>query len=145
MKSLRKRSIAISLVLAGASTGCSDSVLEPPLAMRDVYNSPAECHADWGDEAINCEGTIEQVAEGTPGATRSSTGAYYMPRYYGPYYRVGQRPTYTTTSTGQRVPLGNRATSTRTVNSGGRSAGSRSSSSSRGGFGSSGRSSGASS
>jgi hypothetical protein len=146
MGKIRKRSMAITLVLAGVSAGCGDSDNAGPLAMRDVYSTPSDCKADWGDDADACEPRLEEATSTTPGATQSVGGAYYVPRYYGPRYTIGQRPYAITTRSGERIVVGNRAITTRTTGGRKRSGASSSSrSSARGGFGSSARSSGSSS
>lgn len=42
MRQRRKRSAAITLVLAGTLSGCSESVPQ-----QDVYRSLADCQSDW--------------------------------------------------------------------------------------------------
>jgi hypothetical protein len=133
----------MTLVLATAATGCS--IEEQKMAMRDVYDSPAECHAEWAGDDASCEVVMEPATETTPGAVRSGVG-YFRPRYYGPPYWQGQRPGGTVSKSGQSVQIGSRASGSRSSPSASsRSSSSRSSSTSRGGFGGSSASRGASS
>ena len=44
MRQRRKRSAAITLVLAGTLSGCSDSVPQ-----QDVYSTAFDCRRDWAD------------------------------------------------------------------------------------------------
>lgn len=119
MPQRRKRSAAITLVLAGSLGGCSE-----PAPQRDVYTSLADCQRDWAAQGQQCE----PVRDG-----RYRDGWYYGPSYYGPAWPSGQpRPS------ANAVDVSRTATrSSRTWFGGGRS----SSTTSRGGFGSSGRSS----
>jgi hypothetical protein len=150
----RKRSIAMSLVLIGATTaGCSMEESRP--LQRDVYNSFAECTADWGEEDQACEPNVEGVTEnmnsttGTSGTT-STTGSGYRYRtvYYGPTYDRGYRPSMIQTSRGTTHNVGSRTTETRTLAGNSPRSSSHASQGgrvSRGGFGGSSASRGASS
>jgi hypothetical protein len=122
MPQRRKRSAAITLVLAGSLGGCSE-----PVPQRDVYTSMADCQRDWAAQGQQCD----PVRDG-----RFSNGWYYGPRYYGGDWPSGRPKASPGAVEAVRTP-GTVTSSTRS------SFGSRSSSSStsRGGFGSSGRSS----
>jgi hypothetical protein len=131
MPQRRKRSAAITLVLAGSLSGCSE-----PVPQRDVYTSLADCQRDWAAQGQQCE----QVNDG-----RYAQGWYYGPRYYGGDWPSGRPKASPNAVEAHRTPG---ATPTRSASSswfGGRSSSStttsRGSSTSRGGFGSSGRSS----
>lgn len=119
MPQRRKRSAAITLVLAGSLGGCSE-----PVPQRDVYTSLADCQRDWAVQGEQCE----PVRDG-----RYANSWYYGPRYYGPSWPSGQP---------KSSPNAVDAVKTQRVGSTRTWSGSRSSSTtSRGGFGSSGRSS----
>jgi hypothetical protein len=145
----RKRSIALSLVLIGATTsGCSMEESRP--LQRDVYNSFAECTADWGEDDQTCEPNVEGVTEGMNSGTTSTTSSGYRYRtvYYGPTYDRGYRPSSIRTSRGTTHSVGSRTSETRTVAGNSSRSTSRASSGgrvSRGGFGGSSASRGASS
>jgi hypothetical protein len=64
----RKRSAAITLVLAGAVSGCGE-----PVPQRDVYLSLAECQRDW-PQGQACE----PARDG-----HYSSSWFYGPSYYG--------------------------------------------------------------
>jgi hypothetical protein len=49
MQATRKRSAAITLVLAGSLAGC-----DQPEPQRDIYTSLADCGKDWAQPA-QCE------------------------------------------------------------------------------------------
>ena len=68
MRHARKRSAAITLVLAGALSGCGE-----PTPQRDVYASVADCHRDWAP------GDCQPATSGG----HSGSGRYYGPDYYG--------------------------------------------------------------
>jgi hypothetical protein len=125
MPQRRKRSAAITLVLAGSLGGCSE-----PVPQRDVYTSLTDCQRDWAAQGQQCE----QVRDG-----RFSNSWYYGPRYYGGDWPSGRPKASPGAVEAVRTP----GTVTSTRSSSTRSwFGSRSSSStSRGGFGSSGRTS----
>ena len=65
----RKRSAAITLVLAGSAglSGCGS-----PVEQRDAYSSTGSCLKDWGDASL-----CEPVKDG-----RYSTSYIYGPPYY---------------------------------------------------------------
>lgn len=71
----RKRSAAITLVLAGSLAGCSD-----PEAQRDVYTKLDDCTKDWGTPA-ECS-PVED--------SRHSSSYFYGPRYYGSSFPSGR-------------------------------------------------------
>lgn len=71
----RKRSAAITLVLAGSLTGCGD-----PEAQRDVYTNLESCQKDWRDPK-DCTG----VTDG-----QRSSSYFYGPRYFGSSYPSGR-------------------------------------------------------
>ena len=75
MGATRKRSAAITLVLAGSLAGCSE-----PEAQRDVYTNLDDCRKDWGNPA-DCS----RVSDG-----RHSSSYFYGPRYYGSSYPSGR-------------------------------------------------------
>lgn len=68
MRRRRKRSAAITLVLAGAISGCGE-----PVPQRDVYQSLNDCRRDWG-EPQQCEPVRDN---------RYASSYYYGPSYYG--------------------------------------------------------------
>jgi hypothetical protein len=123
MSQRRKRSAAITLVLAGSLGGCSE-----PVPQRDVYTSLAECQRDWAPQAQQCE----PVRDG-----RYANNWFYGPRYYGSAWPSGQPKSSANAVDAVRTER------TRTTSTSSRSfsSGSRSSTTSRGGFGSSARSS----
>ncbi|HUQ28755.1 MAG TPA: hypothetical protein VM051_09185 [Usitatibacter sp.] len=111
----RKSSARVTLVLIGvaALAGCSRT----PEERRDVYASREDCLADWGNKPEDCKPA--------PEARHSSHGFWYGPMYPIPY------------------GMGSSAFSRGSSRSiGSSSSGTHSSSVSRGGFGSSARSSG---
>ena len=116
LRKLRKSSGRVTLVLIGlgALTGCGGDDTR-----RDVYRTREDCLADWGNKAEDC----------TPASERRHAGSGF---FYGPMY--GHRS-------------GGTGSAWTDKNRGGRSIGSTGSPSrsagsvSRGGFGSSGRSS----
>lgn len=71
----RKRSAAITLVLAGSLTGCGD-----PEAQRDVYTNIESCRKDWGDPK-DCT----RVNDG-----QRSSSYFYGPRYFGSSFPSGR-------------------------------------------------------
>ena len=75
MGATRKRSAAITLVLAGSLSGCSE-----PEAQRDVYTNVADCRKDWNNPA-DCT----NVNDG-----RHSSSYFYGPRYFGSSYPSGR-------------------------------------------------------
>ena len=123
MPQRRKRSAAITLVLAGSLGGCSE-----PVPQRDVYTSLADCQRDWAAQGEPCEPVRDN---------RFSNSWYYGPRYYGSTWPSGRPKSSPAAVEAVRSP-GTTASHTASRSwFGGRS----SSTTSRGGFGSSGRSS----
>ena len=134
----RKRSAAITLVLAGSTlAGCSG-----PAEQRDAYASLNDCVKDWQNPA-----QCQPVRDG-----RYSSNYYYGPPYYGASLTDGRpRPSPNamdavrvgSTSSASRSWFSSGSSSSfRSTSSGSstRTSSSSSSSSSRGGFGSTGRS-----
>lgn len=119
----RRRSAAITLVLAGTLGGCGG-----PEEQRDVYTSLADCGKDWGDTA-----KCEPVRDG-----RFSNSYFYGPGYYGASYPSGRPRSSQHALDAVRGGGGSRSFAASRSSSG--FSGS-SSSVSRGGFGSSGRAS----
>jgi uncharacterized protein YgiB involved in biofilm formation len=68
MRQRRKRSAAITLLLAGTMSGCSE-----PLPQRDVYQSLADCQRDWVDPK-RCEPVRDN---------RYAPSYFYGPSHYG--------------------------------------------------------------
>jgi uncharacterized protein YgiB involved in biofilm formation len=68
MRQRRKRSAAITLVLAGTISGCGE-----PVPQQDVYQSLADCQRDWGDPQ-QCEPVRDN---------RYASSYFYGPPYYG--------------------------------------------------------------
>lgn len=70
MRQGRKRSAAITLVLAGSASlaGCGS-----PVEQQDVYASLGDCLKDWNEAAL-CEPVRE---------SRYAPGYHYGPAYYG--------------------------------------------------------------
>lgn len=137
MRNSRKRSAAITLVLAGSLSGCSQ-----PVSQRDVYSTLADCQRDWSQPQA-CEPVRDR---------RFSNSWYYGPSYFGESWPNG-RPRANPSAvdaiqTGQRsaaasAPSSYWRASPSSSSAGFRSTGSSSSSSiSRGGFGSSAQASG---
>ena len=115
LKKLRKSSSGVTLVLIGvaAISGCGKEEQR-----RDVYASKEDCLADWGNKPEDCTPATEQK--------HRSSGFFYGPLYYG----------------ASRLGAGSGSSWTSGSRPGSRSIGSSSSGSpTRGGFGSSGRSS----
>jgi hypothetical protein len=75
MGATRKRSAAITLVLAGSLSGCGE-----PEAQRDVYTNLADCRKDWKNPA-----ECTNVNDG-----RHSSSYFYGPRYFGSSYPSGR-------------------------------------------------------
>jgi hypothetical protein len=69
MRQGKRRSAAITLVLAGSLSGCGE-----PSPQRDVYTSLADCRRDWSQQGEACE----PVRDG-----RFSNTWFYGPAYYG--------------------------------------------------------------
>jgi len=133
----RKRSAAITLVLAGSTTlgGCGS-----PVEQRDAYKNVGDCVKDWSDASL-----CEPVKDG-----RYSTSYLYGPPYYSSsgwsFFGRDRITGSPNAMDATRLPSGSVASSslsaraTRMGLSGGGSSGI-----SRGGFGSSGHASGSSS
>ena len=68
MPQRRKRSAAITLVLASAMAGCNE-----PLPQQDVYQSLGDCQRDWGDPQ-QCQPVRDN---------RYAPSYFYGPLYYG--------------------------------------------------------------
>lgn len=77
MGTTRKRSTAITLVLAGSAalSGCGE-----PESQRDVYTRVDDCSKDWGNPA-----QCEPVRDG-----KYSSTYFYGPRYYGSSWPSGR-------------------------------------------------------
>lgn len=135
MSQRRKRSAAITLVLAGTLSGCGE-----PVPQRDVYTSLDHCRQDWGQQE-----TCEPVRDG-----RFSPTWFYGPAYFGETWPSG-RPRSSAnavdavaqqqTTRLSSAPSSYWRSSPSSSSSFSSSSSSRSSTSSRGGFGSSARSS----
>jgi hypothetical protein len=133
---VRKRSAAVTLVLAGSATlsGCGS-----PVEQRDAYANEAACVRDWSNARL-----CEPVRDG-----RYSTSYFYGPPYYGngsTYSLFGRTRSPSLEPSpnamdAQRLPTGTVANSPSSALAMRTGAGPRSSSSSggttRGGFGSS--------
>ena len=136
----RKRSTAITLVLAGSATlaGCSS-----PVEQRDAYASLADCVKDWNN-AAQCEPVRDN---------RYASNYFYGPPYFGSSLTDGRpRPSPNamdavrvasagSSTSASRSWFGSRSSSSFSSSSRSSSSSSHSSgSTSRGGFGSTGRS-----
>ena len=121
LRRLRKSSGRVTLVLVGAAAlaGCG----EDQDVRRDVYASREDCLADWGNKPEDCTPATEKRHAGS--------GFFYGPLYYGSALRGGSGSAWT-----QNARPGSRSIGTSTAGAPARSGGV-----SRGGFGSSGRSS----
>ena len=136
----RKRSTAITLVLAGSATlaGCGS-----PVEQRDAYASLNDCMKDWHNTA-----QCQPVRDG-----RYSSSYYYGPPYYGASLADGRpRPSPNAMDSIRVGTSGSSPSTSRSSFSSGSSpssvshtSGSTSSGTSRGGFGSTGHSSSSSS
>lgn len=89
----RKRSAAITLVLAGSAvlSGCSE-----PAAQRDVYTKLDDCARDWGNPQ-----QCESVRDGG-----YSSNYYYGPPYYGRSFPSGKPRPSPNAMEAKRVPGG---------------------------------------
>ena len=126
---VRKRSAAITLVLAGSTTlgGCGS-----PIEQRDAYASLQDCAKDWSDSSL-----CEPVTDG-----RYSKSYHYGPPYYASngwsFFGRGRTVSSPNAMEANRLPPGSVASSSFSARasrmgiSGGGSSGI-----SRGGFGSS--------
>ncbi len=74
-RSSRKRSAAITLVLAGGLSGCGGE----PIPQQDAYRNLNDCVRDWGN-AAQCQ----PVRDG-----RYSSSYYYGPTHFGSRYGSG--------------------------------------------------------
>jgi hypothetical protein len=133
----RKRSAAITLVLAGSTlTGCGG-----PVEQRDAYASLGDCVKDWKNPA-----QCQPVKDG-----RFSSNYYYGPPYFGPSLTDGRpKPspnamdavrlasTSSASSSSSRSWFSSGSSSSSVTHTSGSSSSSHSSS--RGGFGSTGHS-----
>jgi hypothetical protein len=118
LKKLRKSSSRVTLVLIGVAALSACSREEEK--RRDVYASKEDCLADWGNKAEDC----------TPASDRRHQGSGF---FYGPLYAMGAM---------NALRGGSGSSWTGNPRPGSRAIGSASSGSpTRGGFGSSGRSS----
>jgi hypothetical protein len=131
----RKRSAAITLVLAGSTlAGCSG-----PVEQRDAYSSLDACVKDWQSPA-----KCQPVKDG-----RFSSSYYYGPAYFGPALTDGRpRPSPNAMDAVRVTSASGSSSSSRSSFSSGSSSSSHTSSSSssssgtsHGGFGSTGHSS----
>jgi uncharacterized protein YgiB involved in biofilm formation len=131
MRQRRKRSAAITLVLAGTLSGCSE-----PTPQRDVYTNVGDCQRDWGQPEM-----CQPVNDG-----RYARSWYYGPSYFGGAFPSGRpRPNQNAVDavrTGERSALAPASSRYWGSSSSTTSRSSGSSGISRGGFGSSARSSG---
>jgi len=121
----RRRSAAITLVLAGSATlaGC-----DAPVEQRDAYANLGDCVKDWND-AAQCQ----PVSDG-----RYSRGYYYGPPYFGASLPDGRpRPSPSAMDAVRLTSARSGSSSSRSWFSGSSHS---SSSTSRGGFGSTGHS-----
>jgi hypothetical protein len=116
MRHGRKRSAAITLVLAGTLSGCGE-----PTPQRDVYQNLTSCQRDW-----QADGHCEPVRD-----NRYSNTWYYGPNHYGTNYSSGRPRPSPNAIDALHSPRG-----TAVMAHSGGSASSRTSSVSRGGFGS---------
>ena len=75
MRRRRKRSAAITLLLAGTISGCGK-----PVPQQDVYQSLADCQRDWIDPQ-RCQPVRDN---------RYAPSYYYGPSHYGSSYTDGR-------------------------------------------------------
>ena len=75
MRQRRKRSAAITLLLAGTISGCGE-----PVPQQDVYQSLGDCQRDWGDPQ-QCQPVRDN---------RYAPSYWYGPSYYGASYPDGR-------------------------------------------------------
>lgn len=115
----RKRSAAVTLVLAGSLSGCGE-----PVPQQDAYRSLADCTRDWGNPT-----QCQPVRDG-----RYASNYYYGPSHFGSTYSDGRpKPSPNAMDAITRPKAGSSAaSSTHSSFSGGSSS---SSSTSRSGFG----------
>jgi hypothetical protein len=72
----RKRSAAVTLVLAGSLSGCGGE----PIPQQDAYASLGDCTRDWGNTA-----QCQPVRDG-----RYASSYFYGPAYFGSRYPDGR-------------------------------------------------------
>ena len=72
---MRKRSTAITLVLAGSLSGCGE-----PIPQQDAYRSLDDCVRDWGN-ASQCQPVRDN---------RYASNYYYGPTHFGSRYGDGR-------------------------------------------------------
>lgn len=72
---IRKRSTAITLVLAGSLSGCGE-----PIPQQDAYRSLNDCVRDWGN-ASQCQPVRDN---------KYASGYHYGPAYFGGRYGDGR-------------------------------------------------------
>lgn len=136
----RKRSAAVTLVLAGGLAGCGGE----PVPQQDAYRSLDDCVRDWNN-AAQCQPVRDN---------RYASSYYYGPTYFGNRYGDGRpKPSPNAMDTVDRpkgTPVtgtrgssfssffggGSQSSGTAAVGSGARSAATSTSSSTRSGFGS---------
>ena len=118
LRKLRKSSARVTLVLIGLSTlaGCSGE----DDTRRDVYASREDCLADWGNKPEDCTPATDP--------RHRSSGYFYGPMYANRSWGSGHTWTSGSSRTGRSIGSSSSSSSSH-------------SSISRGGFGSSGRSS----
>jgi uncharacterized protein YgiB involved in biofilm formation len=75
MRQRRKRSAAITLLLAGTVSGCGQ-----PVPQQDVYRSLGDCQRDWNDPQ-QCEPVRDN---------RYAPSYWYGPSHYGSTYTDGR-------------------------------------------------------
>ena len=89
MPQRRRRSAAITLVLAGTISGCSE-----PVPQRDVYQSLDDCRRDW-NRPQQCEPVRDN---------RYASSHYYGPYYYGSSFPDGRPRASRNATDAVRVP-----------------------------------------
>lgn len=147
-----KKSVSVSLVLVPALLsiyGCSYDPSEGDAMQRDVYTKFEDCVADWGKPEL-CQGIAQAEAAQLAQSQGVNTGGGVHPIFWGPSYYPSDRAvsyngqTYAPTkSRAMSKPFMVTPTSSASAKSSPGTA--RATSVSRGGFGSFGRSAGASS
>jgi hypothetical protein len=118
---IRKRSTAVTLVLAGSLAGCGE-----PIPQQDAYRSLADCTRDWGNPT-----QCQPVRDG-----RYSSGYYYGPSHFGSTYSDGRPKPSPNAMDAIARPKGATTTSSSSRSAFSGSSSSSSSSTSRSGFGS---------
>lgn len=133
-RSGRKRSAAVTLVLAGSLSGCGGE----PVPQQDAYSNLNDCVRDWGN-ASQCQ----PVRDG-----RYASSYYYGPSHFGSRYPDGRPKPSANAMDAVSKPKGTpvaalaAGSASRSSFTSGSSSGSRSSTTVRSGFGSSASSSG---